>query len=86
MSGGQFEYQQYRLTDIADEMKELLKYNGKPDEDDYVRNLHPNEVILMEQLIPELETMYDKIHDLDWSLSGDTSPEDEALTRWIENK
>lgn len=30
MSGGHFEYSQYRINDIADELEEIIEKNGKP--------------------------------------------------------
>lgn len=30
MSGGHFEYSQYRINDIADEIEEIIEKNGKP--------------------------------------------------------
>lgn len=68
MSGGFFNYKQYVLNDVANTIEhEVQKGEYKH-----------SEIILkeMDDLVYDLRNISDRLHDLDWYLSGDDSQDD----------
>jgi len=73
MSGGHFDYNQRYLQYIVEQIERDLV-----SEPDYygVRVIYQPEVLeVMKQVKEEAEALYQKIHDLDWVISGDSSEE-----------
>ena len=64
MSGGHFDYDQYRLLYLEEEMQEVLN--------DKDRKLHPLIVKEVKDISEQLKSLYQRIHDLDYFLSADT--------------
>ena len=74
MSGGHFDYQQFRLEDIACEIeREICRYENIPDE---IREK-------FELAIKTLRNAQKMAHRIDWLLSGDDG-EETFLKRWKE--
>ena len=71
MSGGHFDYQQYRLNDIADELKRLIETNHIPDEYGYSRHFNDNviEVMKRTETLMRIGAIY--VQRIDWLVSGD---------------
>lgn len=76
MSGGHFEYKQHHMLDIADEINRLITHNGKIDEYGCVFNFNPETVKILKKTAKELTKLEEKVHDIDWFVSGDTGEED----------
>ena len=82
MSGGYFDYQQYRLEDIADEIRNLITLNENP-------TMNKEEKYSAETIAKFLEA--DKTlrlaaimaHRIDWLVSGDDG-EESFHERWDE--
>lgn len=83
MSGGHYDYNQYRLKNIVDQIDEDFTRLGKEDEYGYVFELEPEVIEVMKQVKIELETLYQKVHDLDWVISGDSGVE--ILEKYLKN-
>jgi hypothetical protein len=83
MSGGRFDYQQWRLSGIAEEIKEILDKQGTEDTtadpywvekypEDRYHPTYPVEINeAMKKAIKLLDTAYIYVQRLDWYLSGD---------------
>ena len=77
MSGGHFDYQEYRITDIAETIRgEYIKYStsGTNNCEEFPHSWEklPDEILEeMKDLYQTLELAYKRIHDLDYFLSGD---------------
>ena len=85
MSGGHFEYQQYRLHDIASQIKELIESNDDEYEWGYRRgNGYSAETIEKFKIaVDTLEKAAIMAQRVDWLVSGDDG-EDSFHRRWAE--
>jgi len=73
MSGGHFDYQQYRLNDIAEELRRTIaKCRQKREYYDYYSDKFINDMVDAYHKSKELEVILNRI---DWVLSGDDSEE-----------
>jgi len=83
MSGGHFEYNQYRIREIADSLEQVIRNNGKKKEEpieysweDEYHYKYPDEVIAEFkkglEIIRQAEVYTQRI---DWLLSGDDGEE-----------
>ncbi len=75
MSGGHFDYQQYRLHDMATEIKRLIDSNGVPDEYGYVRHYKDITITKFKKAIELLRQAETYVQRIDWLVSGDDSEE-----------
>ena len=79
MSGGHFNYQQYRLRDIADEIATIVDNNDskKLDEDGYPlgRGYPPPVIEKFTEAVKTLRRAEIMAHRIDWLLSGDDGEE-----------
>jgi hypothetical protein len=85
MSGGHFDYDQYRITTIADSIESVIEKNKKPidpkDKDNYWGNQEfyydfPDEVIEeFKRGVELLKKAQIYAHRIDWLLSGDDGDE-----------
>lgn len=75
MSGGRFEYQQYRINDIAETIKEdITRLENNPE---YLEWVEDKEylILTMKQAYVTLLSAYTYSQGLDWLLSGDDGEE-----------
>lgn len=74
MSGGHFDYIQYNLSEVEDELENLLKNEGDGD-DGYYEPFSEDVLKIIEETyrLTKLARIY--IHRLDWYLSGDDGQE-----------
>lgn len=80
MSGGYFDYEQYKITQIADEVERLIDSNEKPDNYGCIR-IYNSEVIAKFKLaVDALRTAEIYANRIDWLVSGDDG-EDSFLER-----
>lgn len=75
MSGGHFQYKQYELKYIADEIEQLIRYNGSDEVNEYGDKLFQN---FSEEIIEEFKRGEKIIREalvyaqrIDWLISGD---------------
>lgn len=80
MSGGKFDYAQYRICDIVDELTKFFHYQNNPKEYEerygYENTLYPPEVLA--HIAEGLETLrkaYVYAQRIDWLLSDDDDNE-----------
>jgi hypothetical protein len=85
MSGGHFDYVQYRMEDIAAEIDRLIDNNDSTEKDSFGYNVSPNyppEIIFRfvkaAHLIRRAQKMAQRI---DWLVSGDDG-EEAFMSRW----
>jgi hypothetical protein len=87
MSGGHFEYQQYRLHDIASQIKELIESNDDESLDEWgYRRGHGYSAETIEKFkiaVDTLEKAAIMAQRVDWLVSGDDG-EDSFHRRWVE--
>lgn len=71
MSGGKFDYNQYRINEIADEIENIVKNNNKKDEWGQADN-YPEDIIKeFKNGIEILRKASIYAQRIDWFLSGD---------------
>jgi hypothetical protein len=69
MSGGYFEYNQYRLHDMAEELKDLIyKIENK---DEYYDDYNSETLKKFKECYNHLLITEKEIHRIDWLVSGD---------------
>ncbi len=87
MSGGYFDYNQYKIKEIIEKLQDDLKSDFKNgdknfDRSDYDRigNSTPSErehcIYHIQALVEDLEKVYNKLDALDLFLSGDTDADE----------
>ena len=87
MSGGHFDYQQYRLHDMAESISELIASNESGETDEYgekIGRFYSDDTIAKfkrtERSLRAAEAMVQRV---DWLVSGDDG-EEEFHKRWDE--
>lgn len=85
MSGGHFDYQHHRLSDISSELERIVKYkNANEDDCDYEKYEYPQEVLNVFQEAKEYtDILYTMLHKIDYCICGDTCEED-LVREWEE--
>ena len=76
MSGGHFDYAQYRIQEIMDSIEDEIRYNNSPREDgDEPRNFSEETISEFAVGLTYLEIAQVYVQRIDWLLSGDDSEE-----------
>ena len=87
MSGGHFDYNQYRLNDIAEEINRIIEDNDNKDCDEWgdcIGRAYPKEIIdLFKEASHTLKRAEDMAQRVDWLICGDDSQES-FIRRWRE--
>jgi len=85
MSGGAFDYNQYRIEDIAREIQALIETNDDQTPDQYggtVGNNYPPAIIAkFTETVHALKRAAEMVQRVDWLVSGDDGQES-FLSRW----
>ena len=81
MSGGAFDYKQYTIREIADQIQRHIETNGQPTEYGEGYEYPPEIIAKFKEAAHELERAADMAQRVDWLLSGDDG-DDSFLTRW----
>lgn len=88
MSGGYFDYTEYNISRIKDQIEHLIASNHDGTPDPYggtVGRFYSPEVISkMKLAVSLLKDAYHATHHIDYLLSGDTG-EEIFLERWVED-
>jgi hypothetical protein len=71
MSGGHFDYKQYQIEDIADEIEELIEDNLFKDEYGYCRNYSEKTLDTFVEAVKALRIAEVYATRVDWLVSGD---------------
>jgi uncharacterized protein (DUF1697 family) len=72
MSGGTFNYNQYILTEIAEELEEIISKNDDPGSPDYSTST----LMFFKEVAQELKKLREKIDAIDKVIACDTSEDD----------
>lgn len=84
MSGGHFDYQQFRIGDIAESIQELIDTNDSQELDDFGspigRGYDPEVIEKFRRAVEILKQAQVYAHRIDWLVSGDDG-EDNFLSR-----
>lgn len=75
MSGGHFDYKQYNLDYIADEIEQLIRNNDKKDRYGYSNSFSKETLEEFEKAIQALKVAAVYAQRIDWLVSGDDSEE-----------
>ena len=85
MSGGHFEYKQYDIAMIADEIENIIKNNDSDDVDSYGdkvgRGFSKPTIKKFKNAVIELRRAHIMAQRIDWLISGDDG-EDSFHSRW----
>ena len=86
MSGGHFDYQQYRIEDIARDIEELIGSNDDDSKDEFGdtrgRNYPPEIIEKFKEAAHTLRQAAEMAQRVDWLVSGDDG-EGSFLKRWV---
>jgi hypothetical protein len=87
MSGGHFNYTQFHIKDIADQIHDEIVVNDSTEKNGFgedIGNHYPPEIIAkFKEAVATLNRASNMAHRIDWLLSGDDS-EETFLKRWDE--
>jgi len=75
MSGGHFNYNQYIINDISDEIQDIINNNNIPDEYNCCSNYSEKTIEALTTTIAILKVAQAMTHRIDWLISGDDSEE-----------
>lgn len=75
MSGGHFDYKQYQIQYIIDDIEQLILDNNKPDEYGYAKNFPEDVLEEFRKGIKALEIAQVYAQRIDWLVSGDDGEE-----------
>lgn len=88
MSGGHFEYTQYEIGYIADEIEQLIRTNDSTEKDEYGyekgHHYSAETIELFKEAIITLKKAQVMAHRIDWLVSGDDG-EESFIERWKED-
>ena len=83
MSGGHFDYMQYRISDIAEMIDDLIASNDTPDEYGDSCNYTPETIAKFQRASATLKKAATMAQRIDWLVSGDDG-EESFHERWDE--
>lgn len=85
MSGGHFDYQQYRIENIAESIEDLVLNNDNDEKDEYGYRKYqhyPEDIIkCFKEAIDHLRVSANMAQRVDWLVSGDDG-DDSFRKRW----
>lgn len=88
MSGGHFQFDQYKIGYISDEIEQLIYNNDSTEKDEYgyEKGHHYSEetIKLFKEAMSILKKAQIMAHRIDWLVSGDDG-EDSFIERWKED-
>ncbi len=77
MSGGHFNYDQYKIQYIADEVEKLIEHNGSDEVDEYGFKKHgnfsPETIQQFKKGLEHLKLAFIYVNRIDWLVSNDDS-------------
>ena len=85
MSGGHFDYDNFALDRVADDIESAIKNNGVPDEYGYKTEFSKATLSKFKLVANDLRRLSKQVLHIDWLLSGDDG-EEQYLNRIKEEK
>ena len=83
MSGGHFDYDQYKIRTIADDIERLIETNNEKDEYGHAYDFSPETIEKFTEAMDTCRRAEKKVQRVDWLVSGDDG-EDSFHERWKE--
>lgn len=80
MSGGHFNYKQYEINEIADQIESLINDNDKAGKEEMFR---PETIAKFQEAMHCLRRAGEMVQRIDWLISSDDS-EETFHERWLE--
>lgn len=71
MSGGRFEYLQFRFTEIIDEIEQVIRNNNNPGSEDWAESFRKETIEEFKKGIEYIKKAQIYAQRIDWLLSGD---------------
>jgi hypothetical protein len=84
ISGGAFEYNQFRLQSIAEDIRLVIDKNFTKDEWGYCTNYSPITLARLQEVAIKLDELQTDVHKIDYMLSGDIG--EDSLKEYFNNK
>ena len=88
MSGGFFDYEQYKIDMIADQIEGVIRNNDSTELNEWgnpvSRELQPQTILYMQAAVDRLRRAAIYAQRIDWMLSGDDS--EESFWRYLEEE
>lgn len=81
MSGGHFNYDQYRMRTMSEDIETLIHKNKIPDEHGHMTNFSPETLAKFQEAAYTLRVAEEMVQRIDWLVSGDDG-EDTFHERW----
>ena len=75
MSGGTFDYNQYILSDIADDIERLIAGNNTKNDFGYSRDFSNETLEKFKEAVIQIKIASNMIHRVDWLVASDDSEE-----------
>ena len=75
MSGGSFDYNNYQLDALADDIERVVKRNHTKDDWGFCNNFTPETIEKLENTSNQLRILSKKVHRIDWLVASDDSEE-----------
>lgn len=88
MSGGEFDYDQYKIDRIAEEVDTLIRNNSSTELDEWGypkgHNYSPEVIAKFKQAVVVLRQAFVYAHRIDWLVSGDDG--EDTFLRYLEQE
>lgn len=81
MSGGHFNYDQYRMRTMSEDIESLIQRNKTPDEHGYQTDFSPETLAKFREAADILKVAEEMVQRIDWLVCGDDG-EDTFHERW----
>ena len=75
MSGGSFDYGYFRISQFADELKQMIESNNRKDEFGYAQNFNSKTIELLSTSQKIIATAGELAREVEWLYSGDHGEE-----------
>lgn len=75
MSGGAFDYNQYKIGEIADQIEEQIRTHSAGPKDEWYFNMKPETIVALGAAVRALRIAEVYAHRADWFFSGDDGEE-----------
>ncbi len=75
MSGGYFDYDEFHIDQIADQIERVIANNSKQDEYGFAFNYSKDTLSILEYAVQQLKRASTMVHRIDWLFSGDDGEE-----------
>lgn len=75
MSGGTFDYVEFRLQEVQDKLQKVINGNDGSDPEVYANNYKPETIKALQEIVQLVQIAQISIHRADYLIAGDDSEE-----------